>query len=41
MTDLLLAVVVVRAVIAFGGLISIGNERQGHAIDTLHQAYKQ
>jgi hypothetical protein len=41
MTDLLLAVVVVGAVIAFGALISVGNERQRSAIDTLHQAYKQ
>ena len=41
MTDLFLAVVVVRAVIAFGGLISVGNERQRQAIDALHQAYKQ
>lgn len=41
MTDLLLAVVVVGAVIAFGALISVGNERQRRAIDALHQAYKQ
>lgn len=41
MTDLLLAVVVIGAVIAFGALISVGNERQRQAIDTLHQAYKQ
>jgi hypothetical protein len=41
MTDLLLAVVVIGAVIAFGALISIGNERQRQAIDALHQAYKQ
>jgi hypothetical protein len=41
MTDLLLAVVVVSAVIAFGALISVGNERQRRAIDALHQAYKQ
>lgn len=41
MTDLLLALVVVGAVIAFGALISIGNERQRRAIDALHQAYKQ
>jgi hypothetical protein len=41
MTDLLLAVVVIGAVIAFGDLISVGNERQRHAIDALHQAYKQ
>ena len=41
MTDLLLAVIVVGAVIAFGALISVGNERQRRAIDSLHQAYKQ
>ena len=41
MTDLLLAVVVVGAIIAFGALISVGNERQRRAIDALHQAYKQ
>src|SRR5687768_4046949 len=41
MTDLLLAIVVVGAVIAFGALISVGNERQRRAIDALHQAYKQ
>jgi hypothetical protein len=41
MTDLFLAVVVVGAVIAFGGLISVGNERQRRAIDALHQAYKR
>ena len=41
MTDLLLAVVVIGAVIAFGALISVGNERQRHAIDNLHHAYKQ
>jgi hypothetical protein len=41
MTDLFLAVVVIGAVIAFGALISVGNERQRRAIDTLHQAYKQ
>jgi hypothetical protein len=41
MIDLLLAVVVVGAVIAFGALISVGNERQRRAIDALHQAYKQ
>ncbi len=41
MTDLLLAVVVIGAVIAFGALISVGNERQRRAIDTLNQAYKQ
>jgi hypothetical protein len=41
MTDLLLALVVIGAVIAFGGLISVGNERQRRAIEALHQAYKQ
>jgi hypothetical protein len=41
MNDLLLAVVVVGAIIAFGALISVGNERQRRAIDALHQAYKQ
>ena len=41
MTDLFLAVTVVAAIIAFGALISVGNERQRRAIDTLHQAYKQ
>ena len=41
MTDLFLAVVVIGAVIAFGALISVGNERQRQAIDALHQAYKQ
>jgi hypothetical protein len=41
MTDLLLAVVVIGAVIAFGALISVGNERQRRAIEALHQAYKQ
>jgi hypothetical protein len=41
MTDLLLAVVVIGAVIAFGALISVGNERQRLAIEALHQAYKQ
>src|SRR5512139_3799332 len=41
MTDLLLAIVVISAVIAFGALISAGNERQRRAIDALHQAYKQ
>ncbi len=33
--------VVIGAVIAFGALISLGNERQRRAIDALHQAYKQ
>jgi hypothetical protein len=41
MTDLLLAVVVIGAVIAFGALISVGNERQRLAIEALHQAYRQ
>ena len=41
MNDLFLAIVVVGAVIAFGALISVGNERQRRAIDALHQAYKQ
>lgn len=41
MNDLLLTVVVIAAVIAFGALISVGNERQRGAIDALHQAYKQ
>jgi hypothetical protein len=41
MTDLFLAIAVVGAIIAFGALISVGNERQRRAIDELHQAYKQ
>ncbi len=41
MSDLLLAIVVVGAVIAFGALISVGNERQRRSIEALHQAYKQ
>ena len=41
MNDLILATVVIGAVIAFGALISIGNERQRRAIDALHRAYKQ
>ena len=41
MTDLFLALVVIGAVIAFGALISVGNERQRRAIDALHLAYKQ
>jgi hypothetical protein len=41
MTDLLLAVEVIGAIIAFGALISVGNERQRRAIEALHQAYKQ
>ena len=41
MNDLFLAVIVVGAVIAFGALISVGNERQRRAIDALHLAYKQ
>ena len=36
MNDLFLAVIVVGAVIAFGALISVGNERQKRAIDALH-----
>ncbi len=35
--DIILAVVVVFAVIFFGALISIGNERQRHAIDNLRE----
>jgi hypothetical protein len=31
----------IGAVIAFGALISAGNERQRRAIDALHRAYKQ
>lgn len=41
MNDLFLSVVVLAAVMAFGALISMGNERQRHAIDALHRAYKQ
>lgn len=41
MNDLLLTAVMIAAVIAFGALISVGNERQRRAIDALHQAYKQ
>ncbi len=41
MNDLLFALVVIAAVVTFGALISIGNERQRKAIDRLHQAYKQ
>jgi hypothetical protein len=41
MNDLFLAVVVVGAIITFGALISVGNERQRRAINALHQAYKQ
>src|SRR5574338_533815 len=41
MNDLLLSLVVIAAVVAFGALISVGNERQRRAIDALHQAYKQ
>lgn len=41
MNDMLLTVVVIASVIAFGALISVGNERQRRAIDALHQAYKQ
>ena len=39
--EIMLAVVVVVAVIFFGALISIGNERQRRAIDALQHAYKQ
>lgn len=39
--EIILAIVVSTAVIFFGALISVGNERQRRAIDTLHQAYKQ
>jgi hypothetical protein len=41
MNDLLLSLVVIAAVVAFGALISVGNERQRKAIDRLHQAYRQ
>ena len=41
MIDLFLSVVVIGSVIAFGALISVGNERQRRAINALHQAYKQ
>ena len=41
MNDLFLATMVVGAIIAFGALLSVGNERQRRAIDKLHQAYKQ
>ena len=41
MTDLLLSVVIIGAVIVFGALISVGNERQRLAIEALHQAYRQ
>jgi hypothetical protein len=41
MNDLFLSVVVIAAVVIFGALISVGNERQRRAIDKLHQAYKQ
>jgi hypothetical protein len=41
MTDLFLAVIVIGTVIAFGALISVGNERQRWAIESLHRAYKQ
>ena len=41
MNDLLLSLVVIAAVVAFGALISVGNERQRKAIDRLHQAYKR
>lgn len=39
--DLLLSIVVIAAVIVFGALISLGNERQRKAIERLHIAYKQ
>lgn len=35
--EIILAIVVASAVIFFGGLISIGNERQRRAIDNLHE----
>lgn len=35
--EIILAIVVVTAVIFFGALISIGNERQRRAIDELHE----
>jgi hypothetical protein len=39
--DLFLSIVVIAAVVIFGALISVGNERQRKAIDKLHVAYKQ
>ena len=39
--DLFLSIVVIAAVVIFGALISVGNERQRKAIDRLHIAYKQ
>ena len=39
--DLFLSIVVIAAVVIFGALISVGNERQRKAIDRLHVAYKQ
>ncbi len=39
--DLFLSIVVIAAVVIFGALISVGNERQRKAIDKLHIAYKQ
>lgn len=39
--EIFLAIVVATAVVFFGALISIGNERQRRAIDALHQAYEQ
>ena len=39
--DLFLSIIVIAAVVAFGALISVGNERQRKAIDRLHIAYKQ
>lgn len=38
MTDIIFATLVLGAVILFGALITIGNERQRKAIDTLRQA---
>lgn len=39
--DFFLSIVVIAAVVIFGALISVGNERQRKAIDKLHVAYKQ
>ena len=36
--DLFLSVVVIAAVVVFGALISVGNERQRKAIDKLHHS---
>lgn len=41
MNDLFLSLAVIAAVVVFGALISVGNERQRKAIDRLHQAYRQ